>query len=303
MSITNSSSTEPLILRWHRFREYTRRLGAWKYFVLSGFCDFAGNVVAMIAQPFIPGPLFALMNQATLPAAAILSYILLRRRYSVYQLLAILTVWFGGVLALLPDLITLATNEFSPTENKSDNQQSRIVIRYSFLVVLGTIPTALSSSIKEKAFKLYRKRQTIASENRNRASALEDTRELGPRRGCQQQNRILLETEEAIHGDKSSVSQQESMNQQSSMSQQMGENNDVCGDSEYPVHQEDSSIKPLDVFTICAYGSIFQLVFVPLAFPIIMVLGQASICYHYSIGTNRHLLLIWDRQASVINLM
>lgn len=234
----------------------------------------------MIAQPFVPGPLFALMNQATLPAAAVVSYILLRRRYSIFQLLAILTVWMGGALALLPDLIKLARGDAAADTHAG--HQAAMTVRYSLLVIIGTIPTALSSSIKEKVFKLFSARQMKMREQQaqrthsGRVTALEGVKELRSRRV--RQPTILEESKQTPQQPSKSVdpSQQQSEEMELPAS---SDRRDTSGEFELTERRRRRvpSFKTLDVFVISAYGSLFQLFFVPLAFPINMMLGQVII--------------------------
>ncbi|PFH34947.1 hypothetical protein BESB_058340 [Besnoitia besnoiti] len=77
-------------------------LGAWRFFVLTGLCDACGNVLGFIAQPFVPGPLFSLATQAIVPFSCLCSLVLLRRRYSLPQLAALLLVMLGFFVAWYP---------------------------------------------------------------------------------------------------------------------------------------------------------------------------------------------------------
>lgn len=255
--LLSDSNTVPSSSSWQRLRDYVHRLGAWKYFVVSGFCDFSGNIVAMIAQPYIPGPLFALVNQATLPAATAVSYVLLRKRYSICQLLAIVCVWTGGGLALLPELIKLISG---PNESRDESRKAAMTIHYSLLVVLGTIPTALSSAVKEKVFKLYNSRRTKACKELRERESVRALEGVGEHRSNGEQKLVL----------------------RSSMRDRF-EHNPINNNNMY------KSIKTLDVFIISAYGSIFQLIFVPLAFPINMMVGQVS---HACLPPSVHFIIL-----------
>ncbi|PHJ19729.1 transmembrane protein [Cystoisospora suis] len=87
-----------------------RNIGAWRYFVLTGFCDASGNILGFIAQPFVPGPLFSLATQAIVPFSCLCSMLLLKRRYSLGQIGALLLVTAGFFVAwypvFVPDLHT-----------------------------------------------------------------------------------------------------------------------------------------------------------------------------------------------------
>lgn len=207
-----------------------------------------GNLFAMIAQPFVPGPLYALMSQATLPSAAAVSYLFLHRRYSVCQLLAILCVMMGGVLALLPELIEWAMH--------GDKSQSALKFRYSLLVVVGTVPTALSSALKEKVFKLYSRRQAnlVKIENNGSYKGVEipGQFEFGPR------PRKLSPSQDGPEP----LERLEIEGQQSS--ECTGEGN------------SSRTTKNLDIFIISAFGSLFQAIIAPLAFPINVATIQVS---------------------------
>lgn len=79
-----------------------RYFGAWRYFVVTGFCDACGNILGFIAQPFVPGPLFSLATQAIVPFSCLCSMLLLKRRYSLAQVGALLLVTAGFFVAWYP---------------------------------------------------------------------------------------------------------------------------------------------------------------------------------------------------------
>lgn len=223
----------------------------------------------MIAQPFVPGPLFALMNQTTLPAAAVVSYLLLRRRYSIFQLLALLVVWVGGALALLPDLIKLVAA--SRRADPDAAQQAAILLHYSLLAVLGTIPTALSSSIKEKVFRLYITRQNTLRKRcqvNSHTPAQEINEGLRTRRISVEQ-RTILQRSSLQNFERCQESPQDDCTEWWRLSKSNSNRH-----LEFAAQKQQTSSRTLDVFVISAYGSMFQLLFVPLSFPVNMLLGQ-----------------------------
>lgn len=121
----------------------------WGYVTLAGICDCAANLLSIVVQPYVPGPIFALMNQATLPMAACVSVVFLRKRYTAAQTTAMLCVVVGGIVSLVPEL---TTNTASTTSSFSSSSRT---VTYSLITVLSTLPLALSSAVKEKLFRVY----------------------------------------------------------------------------------------------------------------------------------------------------
>eukprot|EP00920_Eleutheroschizon_duboscqi_P031011 GHVT01075047.1.p1 GENE.GHVT01075047.1~~GHVT01075047.1.p1 ORF type:complete len:648 (+),score=137.27 GHVT01075047.1:75-2018(+) len=75
------------------------RFGAIKYFLISGLMDAAGNSLGFIAQPYVSGPVFSLMNQAIVPFSAIVSMLILGKRYTLLQCSALVIVIAGFLVS------------------------------------------------------------------------------------------------------------------------------------------------------------------------------------------------------------
>eukprot|EP01068_Selenidium_serpulae_P013614 Selendium_serpulae@DN5987_c0_g1_i13.p1 len=97
----------------HAGRINRRRIPILALFLIAGLCDAWGNILGFIAQPWLPGPIYSLMNQAIIPFTVIISVILLRRRYTATQLVSVCVVISGGLFSLIPDLsaAVLGTHE------------------------------------------------------------------------------------------------------------------------------------------------------------------------------------------------
>eukprot|EP00760_Papus_ankaliazontas_P034028 PhM_4_TR6889/c0_g1_i1/m.74489 len=106
-------------------------------FVIMGCLDGAGNILGLIAAPYISGPMISLMSQAIVIFSIASSMIFLRIRYTAWQTLAALTVLMGASLSLVPDI-------------QSNNKGS---IGYSLLTAFSTLPNAISFTFREVVFK------------------------------------------------------------------------------------------------------------------------------------------------------
>ncbi|CEM04266.1 unnamed protein product [Vitrella brassicaformis CCMP3155] len=123
--------------------------GAWKWFVLTGLFDSCGNILGFISQPYVSGAVYSLMNQTIVPFTAIVSMIMLGRKYTLWQVCAITVVVCGAILALVPDLSA------HPTGGSSHHMHASESLGFALLTALSTLPSALSFALKEKIFRKY----------------------------------------------------------------------------------------------------------------------------------------------------
>eukprot|EP01129_Flabellula_baltica_P007312 TRINITY_DN2826_c0_g1_i1.p1 TRINITY_DN2826_c0_g1~~TRINITY_DN2826_c0_g1_i1.p1 ORF type:complete len:237 (+),score=36.16 TRINITY_DN2826_c0_g1_i1:57-767(+) len=87
-----------------------------KYFIIMGFMDGLGNVMGLIAAPYISGPMISLMSQTIVLFSIICAVIILRTQYSYWQLWSAVIVLAGATVSLIPSI-----NESVPT---APNQSS-----------------------------------------------------------------------------------------------------------------------------------------------------------------------------------
>lgn len=104
-----------------------------------GFCNALNGILFSYAGKKTPGTLQSLMMASTIPFTIFLSMIVLRNRYNGRQLLSVVVVLTGVIIALLPS--TIATIEH-PEKNRFSY--------WSILFFIGIIPGTLVNVIQEK---------------------------------------------------------------------------------------------------------------------------------------------------------
>mmetsp|Transcript_35993 Transcript_35993/g.90303 ORF Transcript_35993/g.90303 Transcript_35993/m.90303 type:complete len:389 (+) Transcript_35993:2-1168(+) len=130
---------ESRILRlWHR-------LPLIKLFIIMGFMDGLGNILGLMATPYISGPLTSLTSQAIVVFSMLSAVILLRTKYTLWQCLAALIVLAGAIICLIPDLTNLGGND-----NTGEPATKQLL--YSILMAVSTAPNAISFTLKEFVF-------------------------------------------------------------------------------------------------------------------------------------------------------
>ncbi|CAE7405095.1 crtp2 [Symbiodinium sp. CCMP2592] len=117
------------------------------YFLLmvaAGFASAAADVVGMICTPYVTGPLHSLLSNCTSVYVALLSILLLRQRYSLLQVAALLFVLAAVIIGILPS--------FAKQDPTVSNQTNPF---FALLLALSCIGNALSFILKEFLFKRY----------------------------------------------------------------------------------------------------------------------------------------------------
>ncbi|RDY00642.1 Protein CLT2, chloroplastic [Mucuna pruriens] len=108
-------------------------------FVAIGFLEALGLVTGMAAGAILPGPVIPILNQTFLVWQLMFSTLLLRRRYSINQLVGCLLVGAGVVLA-----ITSGSN--------TDQMLSEVQFFWPALMIVSCAFQAWASVIKENIF-------------------------------------------------------------------------------------------------------------------------------------------------------
>jgi drug/metabolite transporter (DMT)-like permease len=125
----------------HKYPEKTlwAKISPWKYFVIMGLMDGLGNILGLIAQPYLTGPVVSLMSQTIVLFSVICAVIILRTTYSFWQLWAVGLLICGVMFTLLPtfDNRHQLTGQFS----------------WAILVAMSTLPNAISFTFKELMFR------------------------------------------------------------------------------------------------------------------------------------------------------
>eukprot|EP01100_Stratorugosa_tubuloviscum_P015783 TRINITY_DN940_c0_g1_i1.p1 TRINITY_DN940_c0_g1~~TRINITY_DN940_c0_g1_i1.p1 ORF type:complete len:419 (-),score=103.24 TRINITY_DN940_c0_g1_i1:59-1315(-) len=134
---------EQLIYPWKQ----PKSIEGWKrlvppiiWFVVMGLMDGLGNILGLIATPYISGQLVSLMSQAIILFAAISAVIILRRVYTYWECFSILTVLVGAIISL-----------YTPDSSSEDENN----LFYAILMAISTAPNAISFTIKEMVFLDY----------------------------------------------------------------------------------------------------------------------------------------------------
>jgi len=104
--------------------------------------DGLGNVLGLIAAPYIPGPTIALISQVLIIFSITTSLIILNARYTYWQLFSAFLVLLGGAASVVPTIV----------RNKNNTE-----FFYAIIMASSSLPGALGFAIKEKVFEERKK--------------------------------------------------------------------------------------------------------------------------------------------------
>jgi len=113
------------------------RLPPIKYFIIMGFMDGLGNILGLIAAPNIDGVLISLLSQTIVIFSIICSLLILRARYTYWQLFSAMLVLIGGIISLAPQFV----------------HGINAKLLFSIITAVSTLPNAISFTLKELVFK------------------------------------------------------------------------------------------------------------------------------------------------------
>ena len=118
-------------------------------FMLMGALDGLGGVIGLLAAPYISGVMISMMLQSIIFFSMLASMVLLKSRYSLWQVLSIFTVLCGAMLALIPEIVAPKVN--GPVANMSRMKY----IGYHLLMACSTFPHSISFTLREAIFIAY----------------------------------------------------------------------------------------------------------------------------------------------------
>jgi drug/metabolite transporter (DMT)-like permease len=108
-----------------------------KPFAIMGGLDAIAGIMQVFSATYLPGALLILLSQAAIPMSMIISKNMLDAKYSKYQYAGATVVALGIATVLVPSM-------------QGDDENSSTTL-WSFVMILSTIPMALSSVYKEIA--------------------------------------------------------------------------------------------------------------------------------------------------------
>eukprot|EP01111_Echinosteliopsis_oligospora_P011426 TRINITY_DN3770_c0_g1_i1.p1 TRINITY_DN3770_c0_g1~~TRINITY_DN3770_c0_g1_i1.p1 ORF type:complete len:417 (+),score=56.80 TRINITY_DN3770_c0_g1_i1:73-1323(+) len=111
-----------------------------KYFIIIGFMDSFGNILGLIAQPYLSGPMISLVQQSMVVFSIICAILILGTRYTWGQFGSAAVVIIGASIAFMPNLLKEPGSDHNP-------------ISYALLMSFSNLPSAISFTIKELIFK------------------------------------------------------------------------------------------------------------------------------------------------------
>jgi len=115
------------------------KISPWKYFVIMGLMDGLGNILGLIAQPYLSGPVVSLMSQTIVLFSVICAIILLNTKYSFWQIWSVAFLLCGVMFTLIPTF--------------SGKNQLSGEATWALLVAFSTLPNAISFTYKELLFR------------------------------------------------------------------------------------------------------------------------------------------------------
>jgi drug/metabolite transporter (DMT)-like permease len=134
---------EDFVYVWkHRYEESKSlwaKISPWKYFIIMGLMDGLGNILGLIAQPYLSGPVVSLMSQTIVLFSVICAIILLRTKYSFWQIWSVAFLLCGVMFTLIPTF--------------SAKNQLTGEAKWALLVAVSTLPNAISFTYKEHLFR------------------------------------------------------------------------------------------------------------------------------------------------------
>ncbi|KNH08616.1 transmembrane protein [Perkinsela sp. CCAP 1560/4] len=153
--ITGRTCKKMLLYPWKAYATPMKRnlrvtrLPPLLLFVLIGSLDGIGGVVGLLAAPYISGVMISMMMQSMIFFSMLASIVLLKARYTAWQVLGIAIVLSGTVMALLPDL--LECEEGREALHFGD-MSTRKYVGYHVLMAVSTLPYAISYTLREVIF-------------------------------------------------------------------------------------------------------------------------------------------------------
>jgi drug/metabolite transporter (DMT)-like permease len=111
-------------------------------FAIIGTALALNGVCIVFANPHVPGIMQALIGPTivTVPMSVLFSFLLLKTRYNWKQLLAVLFVIFGLIVAVWPSI-------FSSSDDVDFGS-----FKWNAIFLLGSVPLTLASIYEEKTF-------------------------------------------------------------------------------------------------------------------------------------------------------
>lgn len=122
--------------RWKEANFFSR-IPKVKYFIAMGILDGIAALLTNVARPFVGGQLVVLLPQSALLFCILFGFIILRTKYSYWQLWTVLVVIAGVMVTLLGD----AKSKFGGGS-----------LIYLIVLLLSPAPFALSFVLKERLF-------------------------------------------------------------------------------------------------------------------------------------------------------
>eukprot|EP01124_Arcella_intermedia_P023635 TRINITY_DN3794_c0_g1_i1.p1 TRINITY_DN3794_c0_g1~~TRINITY_DN3794_c0_g1_i1.p1 ORF type:complete len:414 (-),score=41.47 TRINITY_DN3794_c0_g1_i1:64-1131(-) len=116
------------------------RLRPIYYLIMIGFLDGLGQILDLTSRPHLSGPLVSLLPQSGLVFSVLVSYGILRDKYSYWQLWCVLVVLFGVVLTVIPSFQGASSTDASQ-------------IKFMFLAAMQPLPSAFSTLLKDYMFR------------------------------------------------------------------------------------------------------------------------------------------------------
>eukprot|EP01130_Rhizamoeba_saxonica_P016187 TRINITY_DN7435_c0_g1_i1.p1 TRINITY_DN7435_c0_g1~~TRINITY_DN7435_c0_g1_i1.p1 ORF type:complete len:416 (-),score=33.97 TRINITY_DN7435_c0_g1_i1:16-1263(-) len=120
-------------------RPWYKQASPMFYFIVMGLMDGLGNVTGLIATPHISGPMQSLMSQSILIFSILSCLIILRTKYTYWQVWGAFLVLCGATVSLIPTLM-------------GDSGQTDL--GFALLMAASTLPNAISFTLKELVFDL-----------------------------------------------------------------------------------------------------------------------------------------------------
>lgn len=110
-------------------------------FAVMGGLDSVAGILQVFAATYLGGSLIILLGQAAIPVSMVISSLLLKTKYSVYQ-------YIGAVTVTLGLLVVLGAGDSSGSGGGAD---SHLIVFWSVVMIISCVPMCLSSVYKEKA--------------------------------------------------------------------------------------------------------------------------------------------------------
>lgn len=109
-------------------------------FAVMGGLDSVSGIMQVFAATYLGGSLIILLGQAAIPVSMIISSVLLKTKYSLYQYVGAVVVSLGLLIVLGPSL-----------SGNSSGGDSHAIVFWSAVMIVSCVPMCLSSVYKEKA--------------------------------------------------------------------------------------------------------------------------------------------------------